>query len=224
MHVIFIENQSRLSNYLKRVLSAEALTVFNIQDYDSLKHYLNSGEYPEPDVIVLDQDAKEQTISKNLPHIKSSHPNIKVIALAEIEGPKERVRLLELGADDCMTKPIDIEELLVRIRRLYGRDRQSVTITLPSEVQLNLDARDLEFRGRRIKLNNKEFHLAETFLGHPGKVFSRVILFDLVWGIQADVESNVVEVTVSNLRKKIEASGCPLYIKSRRNVGYWLEF
>ncbi|MCB0366966.1 MAG: response regulator transcription factor [Bdellovibrionaceae bacterium] len=226
MYVIFLESRSKLSDHLNRVLNAEALSCFSLYNYEDLESYFANQTLPVPDAIVLDQDFELRTATRTIPVLKEKWPMAKLMVLAEVPGAKERVRLLRLGADDCMTKPIDVEELLVRLQILYRRLRQSQNESQwGREVNVLLDdkVKDLIVDGERLKLNNKEYLLAETFYNHPGKVFSRLILLDIAWGIQSDVESNVVEATVSSLRRKLEKSRADLTIKSRRNVGYWAE-
>jgi DNA-binding response OmpR family regulator len=90
-------------------------------------------------------------------------------------------------------------------------------------VTINEHTQDVESHGQRLHLNRKEFLLAKVFLEHPNRVFSRFKLLDMVWDLHSEVESNVVEVTLSHLRRKIEKANANITIKSRRNAGYWLE-
>ncbi|MCB0384156.1 MAG: response regulator transcription factor [Bdellovibrionales bacterium] len=226
MYVIFLESRSKLSDHLSRVLNAEALSCFSIYSYEDLDSYFENKTLPIPDAIVLDQDFELRTATRTIPLLKEKWPQARLMVLAEVPGAKERVRLLRLGADDCMTKPIDVEELLVRLNLLYRRRQeqgQAPQWSSSLNVAVDTNRKEVLVNGVPLKLNNKEYVLAETFISHPNKVFSRVILLDIAWGIQSEVESNVVEVTVSSLRKKLEKAGASIVIKSRRNVGYWAE-
>lgn len=226
MHVLFLESQSKLSNYLGRVLTADAVSHFNIHSYDELDTYMKTKDLPEPDVIVLDQDYEFRVITRFLPIIKDHWKKASLLVLAERPESKERVRILQLGADDCMTKPIDVEELLIRINKLYDRSQKhknDLGLSSLSGIQINQDLKDIMVHDQRLNLNHREYLIAETLFNHPKKVFSKIILLDIAWGIQAEVESNVVEVTISSIRKKLEKAHSNIQIKSKRHIGYWCE-
>lgn len=224
MVVAIIEDEISLSQFIQRHLLAESFSTYSVSSLLEFERLLEKTTVSDPDIIILDRMFENIDLVSRLAKLKSVFPEAKVIVLSAIGTAKERARVLALGADDYLNKPFEMEELIARIQVLKRRAKENKTFHPVIEgVVLKDDFKDLEVRGKRLNLTKKEYLLASLFLNNPNKVFNRLKLLDTVWEIQAEVESNVVEVTISHLRRKFESEGLTLKILSRRNIGYWLE-
>ena len=156
--------------------------------------------------------------------IRDRH-NIPILMLTALDGIPNRVAGLEAGADDYMTKPFATEELIARIHALLRRSLpESKKNNRLAYVDVTLDTRLWEARraGEPLDLTSKEFRLLECFLRSPEQVMSRDDLLLAVWTIDERVESNVVDVHIASLRRKLEANGRARLLQTIRNVGYIL--
>ncbi|MEV7227996.1 MULTISPECIES: response regulator transcription factor [Polymorphospora] len=172
---------------------------------------------PGHDLLVLDLGLPGQDGLTTLGQIRTSGERIPVIVLTGRAAVSDRVNGLDLGADDYMTKPFEFDELLARIRaRLRGP--ATATVLRAGPVQLDLVRRTVTVHGRPVVLTGREFLLAETLLRRRGEALSRERLLDQVWGLAHDPGSNVVDVYIGYLRRKL---GTDL-IQTVRGVGYRL--
>jgi DNA-binding response OmpR family regulator len=157
--------------------------------------------------------------------IKSKFPECKILILSGINSTEEKAKVLDLGADDYVSKPFSLPEVLARIRVL-GRRATPINPQLQikaGDILIDVKSRIVTAAGKRLDLTHKEYLLLSTLLQELGKVYSKTELMSIIWDVNSAVESNVVEVTMMNLRKKIESVNSTLKISSRRNVGYWVD-
>lgn len=151
----------------------------------------------------------------------SATPVLMLTARVEVE---DRVEGLDAGADDYLTKPFALDELLARVRALLRRRSDAVRPEILRYGEVALDTGTLEvFRGpRRLVLTRMEFQLLELFLRHPRRVLTRAVIFERVWGYDFGASSNALDVYIGYLRRKLEADGEPRLIQTVRGVGYAL--
>ncbi len=216
MAILLIEDEEGIVNFVRRGLEAAGHQVLVASDgIDGLTMALSD----EVELVVLDLGLPGIPGEEVLRRLRQRRPTVPVIVLTAKDAVADRVANLEAGADDYVVKPFSFSELLARIRarlRTAGQAR-SDTIAV-GDLVLDLAARSVAAAGAVVQLSAREFALLETLARNPGHVLSQVQLLDRVWGYDFDGSSNVVEVYVGHLRRKIGAAR----IQTVRGVGYKL--
>jgi len=214
--VLIVEDESRIAAFVEKGLRANGLTPTVVGDGPAGLGHAMSGEF---DLVVLDIGLPGMdgfTVLRRLRQAKSAVP---VIVLTARDSVTDTVAALEGGADDYMPKPFKFDELLARIRLRLRSDRTpEVTVLTHAMIALDLRTRRASVDGRTVDLSAREFALAEMFLRNPGQVLSREQLLSHVWGYDFDPSSNVVDVYVGYLRKKVGSDR----IETVRGMGYRL--
>jgi DNA-binding response OmpR family regulator len=214
--ILIAEDEPGIAAFLEKGLRAEGFTTLVVDDGATAAAIARERDF---DLMILDLGLPLLDGHKVLAEIRSRGERLPVIILTARKGVGDTVRGLEGGADDYVTKPFRFEELLARVRaRLRDQGSPEQTVLEAGDVRLDLRTRRAELGGRSIELSAREFTLAETFFRHPGQVLSREQLLSRVWGYDFDPESNIVDVYVGYLRKKL---GNDL-IETSRGVGYRL--
>jgi two-component system response regulator MprA len=222
MRILVVDDERAVRESLRRALELEGYEVELAADGEEALDRLNS-EAPDPDALVLDVlmprvDGLE--VCRRLRRAGSRLPVLMLTARVEVEN---RVEGLDAGADDYVTKPFALEELLARLRALLRRTADGSGEPLRFE-DLELDPRTREVRrgGEPIELTRTEFALLELFLLNPRQVLTRSLIFERVWGYDFGASSNSLDVYIGYLRRKTEAGGKPRLIQTVRGVGYAL--
>ncbi len=225
----------------KRILVADdekdivELVAYNLErEGFSVLKALNGGSALEsirrdkPDLVVLDlmmpgvSGTEVCRIVRGIPETA----NLPIIMLTAKSEPVDRILGLEIGADDYLTKPFHVRELIARVRAVLRRSDQHPEENLRESfdfqgLHVDLKAYRVTLEGREVELSSREFKLLQFFIGHPGRVYSREQLLDRVWGDEAFVEPRTVDVHISRLRGAIEADPSnPRYILTVRGIGY----
>lgn len=177
------------------------------------------------DLVLLDLMLPEIHGLDVLKRIRSADPAIPVILLTAKSDVKDKVAGLDLGANDYITKPFEIEELLARIRAnlRLAKGSENPSLHCFAELQLNESTREVSRKGRPIELTPREFDLMLFLLQHPNQVLSREQVLNAVWGYDYYGDTNVIDVYIRYLRKKIDAGEPVTYIQTVRGVGYVLK-
>ncbi len=224
MQILIIEDEISVNQYLADGLKREGYGIQTCSSIEEVDALLLQNDAPEPNVVILDRLLNGFDTAVKIESIKRKWPRSGILILSAIGGPSDKSRLLDIGADDYMSKPFSIEELGARIRALVRRRDSPLEKGLVlGNTRVNLQNQTLEVDGKRVDVSRKEFLVFVTLLQNPTRVYNRYQLLDHVWDVHNDIESNVVEVTIKNLRRKLEDSGASVSILSKRNVGYWLE-
>jgi DNA-binding response OmpR family regulator len=221
MYVLVVEDERRLAQLVRRVLEEEGHTVDTAHDGDEgLTMALDASH----DVIVLDVMLPGRDGISVCRELRQQRVDTPVLLLTALDGVDDRVRGLDAGADDYLPKPFAFQELLARIRAL-GRRR--VQAREPSELRfedlvLDLRRRRAQRAQRMIELSPKEFSLLEYLMRNDGRVVTRTQILDHLWGYDYDSESNLVDVYVAYLRRKVDKGHKHPLIRTVRGVGYAL--
>jgi two-component system copper resistance phosphate regulon response regulator CusR len=215
--ILIVEDEERIASFVEKGLRANGFATAVAADGDQA---LARDRVEEFDLVVLDLGLPGRDGLDVLQELRASDSRTAVIILTAREGVRDVVAGLEGGADDYVTKPFRFEELLARIRARLRAER----VSEPTVIRVGASALDLRTRrvivdGRTVELTAREFALAETFFRHPGQVMSREQLLSHVWGYDYDPGSNVVDVYVRYLRKKLGEER----ISTIRGMGYRLE-
>ncbi len=214
--ILIAEDEPRIASFVEKGLRANGFVTAVADDGRTALAQARSGEF---DLMVLDIGLPGMDGFEVLRSLRAERNGIPVIILTARDSVQDTVAGLEGGADDYMPKPFRFEELLARVRLRLASDRQSeVTVLTSGGLSLDLRTRRAHVDGRTVDLSAREFALAETFLRHPGQVLAREQLLSHVWGFDFDPGSNVVDVYVRYLRRKLGADR----IETGRGMGYRL--
>ena len=215
--VLIAEDEPRISAFVEKGLAANGFAVTVVTDGVSAYDYAVTGGF---DLMILDIGLPGLDGFAVLRKLRDARNSIPVIVLTARDSVQDTVAGLEGGADDYMPKPFRFEELLARVRlRLSSNRAAELTVLAYGGLQLDLRTRRADVGVRTVDLSAREFALAETFLRHPGQVLSREQLLSHVWGYDFDPNSNVVDVYVRYLRRKL---GTDRFV-TLRGMGYRLE-
>jgi two-component system, OmpR family, copper resistance phosphate regulon response regulator CusR len=214
--ILIAEDEPRIAAFVEKGLRANGYATAVVADGRTALARARAGE---ADLLVLDIGLPGLDGFAVLRALRAEKVPLPVIILTARDGVQDTVAGLEGGADDYMPKPFRFEELLARIRlRLAGSRPAESTMLRCGDLSLDLRTRRARAGGRTVDLSAREFALAETFLRHPGQVLSREQLLSNVWGYDFDPGSNVVDVYVRYLRRKVGAAR----IETVRGMGYRL--
>jgi DNA-binding response OmpR family regulator len=216
MAILLIEDEEGIITFVRRGLEAAGHQVLVAMDgLDGLAMALAA----DVDLVVLDLGLPGIPGEEVLRRLRQRRPTVPVIVLTAKDTVADRVANLDAGADDYLVKPFSFSELLARIRaRLRNAGQRRSDAIAVGDLVLDLSSRTVAVDGSVIDLSAREFALLEMFARNPGHVLSQVQLLDRVWGYDFDGSSNVVEVYVGHLRRKIGAAR----IQTVRGVGYRL--
>jgi two-component system, OmpR family, response regulator len=212
--ILIAEDEPRIAGFIEKGLRAAGFTTTVVADGNAALAGARSGDY---DLLVLDLGLPERDGYAVLQAIRQARSTLPVVVVTARDTIEDTVATLEGGADDYIAKPFRFEELLARIRlRLKGDRVPEASVLQVGTMALDLRTRHARIGSRIIELSAKEFALAENFFRHPGQVLSRGQILSQVWGFDFDPGSNVVEVYVSYLRRKLG----PEVISTVRGMGY----
>jgi len=207
---------------LRRSLTFEGYEVIQASNgQDALKQLMAK----EPDLLILDVMMPYVDGWEVCRRLRQAGSTLPILMLTAKDDVKDRVKGLDIGADDYLVKPFALEELLARVRALLRRTEDSMehsTVLSFEDLRLDIDTREVFRGGRRIDLTTREFDLLHLFMANPRKVLSKEMIMDRIWGFDYSGESNVLEVYIAMLRQKLEEQGEKRLIHTVRGAGYVL--
>jgi DNA-binding response OmpR family regulator len=220
MRVLLIEDYDLLRQSLEQGLREEGYAVDAARDGETGLWHARSGQY---DVIVLDLMLPRIDGLSILKTLREENSPSLVLILTAKDSTGDRIKGLDAGADDYLVKPFELGELLARVRALVRRkyDAKSPVIQI-GDLKIDTTARQVSRGGERVDLSAREYALLEFMAHRVGQVVTRTEIWDHVYDDASTAESNVVDVFIGHLRKKIERDGQPRLIDTRRGIGYQL--
>ncbi|MEN9395574.1 MAG: hypothetical protein RLZ81_104 [Pseudomonadota bacterium] len=222
MRILIVEDEPKTGNYLKQGLLEAGFVVDLVRDgADGLHQALSENH----DLVILDVMLPGLDGWAVLSGIRHSGKDLPVLFLTARDQVADRVKGLELGADDYLVKPFAFSELLARVRTLLRRGSKvkAAEVLQAADLELDLLRRRVTRAGRRIDLTAKEFALLELLLRRQGEVLPRSLIASQVWDMNFDSDTNVIEVAMRRLRAKIDDDFEPKLIRTVRGMGYVLE-
>ena len=221
MRILVVEDERKVANFISQGLQEEGHTVEVAKDGEAALDLLENG--PPYDLIVLDVMLPRLGGLAVLRAARAAQVRSPVLMLTARDAIADKVAGLDAGADDYLTKPFSFDEFLARVRALLRRaDGRREPVLKLADLTLDPATREVARRGRRIELTAREHALLEYFLRNPGRVLTRPRLAEHVWGLDFDPESNVVDVYVGYLRRKIDGPGDARLLHTVRGAGYVL--
>lgn len=221
MKILIVEDEPKTGDYLKQGLSEAGFVADLVRDGVDGRHLALSDDY---DLVVLDVMLPGLDGWQVLRELRQAGRHMPVLFLTARDQVEDRVKGLELGADDYLVKPFAFSELLARVRTLLRRGKPKEPELLQvADLDLDLLRRRVTRAGRRIDLTAKEFALLELLLRRQGEVLPRSLIASQVWDMNFDSDTNVIEVAMRRLRAKIDDDFEPKLIRTVRGMGYVLE-
>ena len=223
MKILIVEDEPKTGDYLRQGLSEAGYVVDLARDGLDGLHLAQTGDY---DLIVLDVMLPGLDGWGVLQTVRRGNHEMPVLFLTARDQVEDRVRGLELGADDYLVKPFAFSELLARMRTLLRRGARAKEpdVLRAADLELDLLRRRVTRAGVRIDLTAKEFALLELLLRRQGEVLPRSLIASQVWDMNFDSDTNVIEVAVRRLRAKVDEPFEPKLIRTVRGMGYVLEW
>jgi two-component system response regulator MprA len=217
--ILIIEDDETITKILQRSLNYEGYKVEIAGDGPT---GLAKAREQKPDLVILDLKLPGMDGIEVCQRLRKLE-NFPVLILTARDSTEDRVTGLDAGADDYLVKPVELEELLARIRALLRRTQKDRSVILKfGDLALDTNSHQATRGNRVIDLTAKEFDLLELFMRHPRQVLTRELIFDRVWGYDFGGESNVLDVYVRYLRAKLEKNDDKKIIQTVRGVGYVL--
>jgi DNA-binding response OmpR family regulator len=221
MKVLVIEDDPTVGQFVKRGLEEARYTVDLVADGEEGEALASSQPY---DLVVLDLRLPGRSGQQVLRNLRARNFERPILVLTAQDAVDAKVETLRAGADDYVTKPFAFEELLARVEALARRPRAIVSPRIAvADLEVDLDARIVTRAGQPIELTPKEFLVLEYLARHAGRVLSRTLITEYAWGYHFDPGTNIVDVVINHLRKKIDAAHDKKLIATVRGVGYVLK-
>ncbi|CAM4030702.1 response regulator transcription factor [Roseateles saccharophilus] len=217
MKILVIEDQERLGRFLQQGLSECSYTVTWVRNCADASDALAESSY---DAIVLDLGLPDGDGLDLLRRWRASGFKEPVLILSARDGVQDRVKGLDLGADDYLPKPFSLEELLARVRSLVRRQSTVKQVVFEhAGIRLDLLSHTVQMNGKPVDLTSREYALLEVFMQNQGRILPRTLISEKIWSSHYDVDTNLLDVYMSRLRAKLEVPGKQLF-KTVRGVGY----
>ena len=220
MRILVVEDDKAVASFVKRGLESEQYAVDVAGDGEEAQVLIEAASF---DLIILDLVLPKVDGLEVLKQIRSRKPSPPVLILSGRARVEDRVKGLDLGADDYLAKPFSFSELSARVRALLRRNPSSLDIILRvDDLELDRAERLVRRAGRRIDLTPREFALLEYLMRNAGRPVTRAMIIEHVWNFSFDTMTNVVDVYINYLRKKVDQGFEHKLIHTVRNVGYVL--
>jgi len=220
MRILVVEDDAPLASFIRKGLEAEHYAVDIAADGEQGQFMALESDY---DLVVLDLNLPKVDGISVLRLVRPKKPSMPVLVLTSRNRIEDRVHSLDSGADDCLIKPFSFTELAARVRALLRRGPRTIeTVLRVADLELDRVARRVERAGKQVELTSKEFALLEYLMRNSGRRVTRAMIVEHVWNLSFDTSTNIVDVYINYLRKKIDSEHSPHLIHTVRGVGYEL--
>lgn len=220
MRLLLCEDEIALAEALAEILKINNFSVDMVHDGEQALQYLQSGSY---DGVILDIMMPKVDGITVLKKTREKGNRVPILLLTAKSLTDDKVVGLDSGADDYLTKPFEIQELLARVRSMTRRQTEMTNTVLSfNNLLLNRATYEMQTETGSFRLANKEFQMLEMLMTNPGHVISTERFLEKIWGFDSDAENNIVWVYASYLRKKLTSLGAECEIIAKRNIGYSL--
>jgi DNA-binding response OmpR family regulator len=223
IHILLAEDEKKIADVLKKGLSEQQFEVDLAYDGEIALNLLKKNSYH---LVILDINLPQVNGYELCRFIRKHDEKTPVIMLTALNNLSDKLEGFEVGADDYIVKPFDFKELLVRIRALLKRIYQQVpsgNLLKVSDVVMNLENKEVKRAGKLVSLTAKEFQLLEYLIKNKNRLVTRADIALNVWDIDFDTKTNVIDVYVNFLRKKMEKDDLPRLIHTQVGMGYILK-
>lgn len=221
MRILLVEDDARVASFIKRGLSEEHYTVDRAEDGEKAHFLAQTGDY---DLIILDIMLPKKSGLEVLSALRAEKITVPVLFLTAKDKSEDKVAGLDAGADDYLVKPFEFEELLARVRALLRRRGDMIpTLLRAGDLELDTLRHAARRAGKDLSLTSREYALLEFLMRHPNQVVTRSMLAEHVWEHDFDTYSNVIDVHIARLRRKIDDDFKEKLLKTVRGSGYVLE-
>jgi len=217
MRILLVEDEDRIASFMASGLSAEGHAVERAATAADALGMAFAHEY---DLILLDLMLPDGDGREVLQAVRGRDCDVPIIVITALGEIDDKVELLDLGADDYLVKPVAFAELAARVRAAARHGQQSARVLSTSELELDTKTRIATHGERTVDLPSREFALLEYLMRHAGQVLTRQQILDAVWGFGFESASNIVDVYVGYLRRKLDADGESSVIETVRGAGY----
>ena len=221
MRILVVEDEKKLAGFIKRALVEDSHAVDVAVDGEEGSYLAGSQAY---DLVILDILLPKKDGLAILRELREARKTTPVLILSARGQVKDRVKGLDLGADDYLAKPFSLDELRARIRALLRRGSEAGSSTLKlADLTMDLLRREVRRGGDEVRLTPREYALLEYLMRHAGHPVTREQISDQVWKQPFDPSTNIVDVYINYLRRKLESQGGPQLVHTVRGVGYVLK-
>ncbi len=218
MRILIVEDEKKVAGFIKKGMEEETYAVDVAYDGEEGLLLADTNQY---DLIVLDLMLPKMGGLEVLTELRDKRVNTPILLLTAKDSVEDKVTGLNKGADDYLTKPFAFSELLARVRSLLRRGQaETQTVLQVSDLTLDLISHKVNRNGEEIELTGKEYSLLEYFMRNVGKVLTRTMIAEHVWDYNFDTFTNVIDVYINHLRKKIDKSHEQKLLHTLRGVGY----
>lgn len=221
MRILIVEDQPKMASFIKKGLVAQGYMVDISETGMGAESMTVETEY---DLVVLDVNLPDQNGMDTARHLRRDGFRRPILMLTALATTKDKIHGLDAGADDYLTKPFEFEELLARIRALLRRNNGSESSKLRfGDIELDLVQRRVTRAQTEVNLTAKEFSLLEYFMRNPGRPITRIEISEHVWDVNFDTNTNIIDVYINMLRKKVDSPFDKKMIHTMVGFGYILK-
>ena len=218
MRILVAEDEKKIAGFVRKALEEQGYTVDLARDGDEAYELVTTQGY---DLVLLDIMMPGRDGLSILRNLREKHNTVPVIVLTARSALDERLEGLNLGADDYLTKPFFVEELIARVQALLRRvSGEKLSLLQAGDLVVNLITREVKVSERGVDLTAREFSLLEYLMRSPGRVYTRTQILEHVWSYDFDTNTNLIDVYIQRLRKKLDPSGEQQFVETIRGVGY----